>query len=256
MMGAEGARPDLGKSERSAARAPAPTTHRHLWPLRRMGGSSSKPGAAEATPPPASAAAQKAAAADAKKKDGLSFGWEEKNYGGAYKSTRPLQRQLSSEPDEMAIWRLEARSLRARAPPAPRARTVHPPALAPPAPVPPSKPPLRAALTRRGGSAAGLMELFDEADEDIGKRPEPIKSRIPPDLDLNSMVEKACHRRCTELWKAYDRCAEKKKSHEKCSGWFLTYKNCVDACTPELTLNVLETMASGDPDPNMERLRR
>ena len=46
------------------------------------------------------------------KKDNLKYGWEEKNYGGAYKQKVPLQRNLSSIPDEMEIWRKNGRSMR------------------------------------------------------------------------------------------------------------------------------------------------
>jgi len=46
------------------------------------------------------------------KKEALKFGWEEKVYKGAYKQSKStLQRQLT-QIDEMAIWRLEARSMR------------------------------------------------------------------------------------------------------------------------------------------------
>lgn len=172
-----------------------------------MGSSSSKTPAPPVAPPPA-------AAEPSKKDEALKFGWEEKNYGGAYVQKTPLRRQLSSEPDEMAIWRLEARSLR-------------------------------------------LMEMFLESDEALAKRPFPHETRLPQNLDLNSMVTKACHRRCSELWSAYDRCTNKKNgSHDKCTGWYQTYMNCFDSCSPRLVLNVLETMAEHDPDPNMDRLRR
>jgi len=89
------------------------------------------------------------------------------------------------------------------------------------------------------------------------KRPVEHKARFPPGLDLNASVEKACHRHCVTVWSAYERCREKQGGvHDKCSGWWQTYANCVDTCTPRLTLSVLETMAAEDPDPNMERLRR
>ena len=134
--------------------------------------------------------------------------------GGAYKAKSNLQQHLSTMPDEMMLWRYEARSLR-------------------------------------------LLEMFEEANEAMAKRPEAHESRVPKNLDLNKAIDQACHRTCSELWTAYDRCLTKKKGDlGKCSGWYGTYINCVDTCTPKMVLNVLETMASDDPDPNMERLRR
>jgi len=172
-------------------------------------------GGSKPTPPPAPVMAPPAEPEpEPEKKDALKFGWEEKVYGGAFKQSKStLQRQLT-QVDEMAIWRLEARSLR-------------------------------------------LMEIFEEASDALSQRPADHPSRFPPGLDLNEKVEQACHRQCIELWSAFDRCKAKKGgSFEKCSGWFGTYLNCADACVPRLTLNVLETMASQDPDPNVERLRR
>ena len=125
-----------------------------------------------------------------------------------------LQRNETSRPDDMAIWRLEARSLR-------------------------------------------LMQVFDEANEALDMRPQYHKPRLPAELDLNKNVEQACHRSCIELWSAYARCLDKKKGkHDACTGWYTTYLNCFDHCTPKMVLTALEAMASHDPDPNMERLAR
>ena len=64
-------------------------------------------GASQSTPPPAPAAAPAA-----KKADEFRFGQEETpKYGGAFK-TKPIKRQLSSLPDAMMLYRVEARSAR------------------------------------------------------------------------------------------------------------------------------------------------
>lgn len=47
---------------------------------------------------------------DGKAKD-YKYGWEEKKYGGVFQG-RTVKRQLSSIPDDMEMWRLEARSLK------------------------------------------------------------------------------------------------------------------------------------------------
>ena len=93
--------------------------------------------------------------------------------------TKELARSESSIPDEMMLWRYEARSLR-------------------------------------------LMEMFDEADAAIQKRPLPHTSRIPADFDFNKAIDQACHRSCSELYTAYDRCMGKKKGDfQKCTGWYM-----------------------------------
>jgi len=47
------------------------------------------------------------------KDEGLRFGWESgEKYAGAYQTRQQLRKQLSTAPDELALWRLEARSLR------------------------------------------------------------------------------------------------------------------------------------------------
>ena len=139
------------------------------------------------------------------------FGWEGKKRGGVM-SSQPLQRHLSSVPDEMELWRIDARSMR-------------------------------------------IMEMLHESNEAIDKYPEEKPIRMP-EIDLQEAVGQACHRQCEMLWTAYDTCKEKTKSHEKCNGWWATYGNCLDTCSPKLTLRVLEALVQSDADPNMERLKR
>jgi hypothetical protein len=75
-----------------------------------LGGSKPTPPPAPVMAPPPSKTAEPEP--EPEKKDALNFGWEEKVYGGAFKQSKStLQRQLT-QVDEMAIWRLEARSLR------------------------------------------------------------------------------------------------------------------------------------------------
>ena len=73
--------------------------------LGRMGGSSSKEPAPAPAPAPEKPQKKAGAANDAPR-----FGWEEKNYGGAFQA-KPIQRQVT-QADELTMWRLEARSLR------------------------------------------------------------------------------------------------------------------------------------------------
>ena len=70
-----------------------------------MGGSSSKEPAPAPAPAPEKPQKKAGAANDAPR-----FGWEEKNYGGAFQA-KPIQRQVT-QADELTMWRLEARSLR------------------------------------------------------------------------------------------------------------------------------------------------
>ena len=71
-----------------------------------MGGSSSKEPAPAPAPAPEVAQKKKAESAN----NAPRYGWEEKNYGGAFQA-KPIQRQVT-QADELALWRLEARSLR------------------------------------------------------------------------------------------------------------------------------------------------
>ena len=77
-------------------------------------------------------------------------------------------------------------------------------------------------LWRYEARSLRLMEMFDEADAAIQKRPLPHTSRIPADFDFNKAIDQACHRSCSELYTAYDRCMGKKKGDfQKCTGWYM-----------------------------------
>eukprot|EP00310_Coccolithus_braarudii_P017073 CAMPEP_0183335258 /NCGR_PEP_ID=MMETSP0164_2-20130417/3618_1 /TAXON_ID=221442 /ORGANISM="Coccolithus pelagicus ssp braarudi, Strain PLY182g" /LENGTH=192 /DNA_ID=CAMNT_0025504595 /DNA_START=37 /DNA_END=615 /DNA_ORIENTATION=+ len=149
------------------------------------------------------------------------YGWEttdEKGmnrFGGVFKPKATMKRQLSALPDEMALWRLEARSKL-------------------------------------------LIEMFDEATEAIEARPEPHENRTiaTQGIDLNVVVDQACHRQCDAPWKSYQTCMERLEEHKACNGWYRTYVNCLDTKAPNLVLKVLQAVSEDDPDPNVQRLRK
>jgi len=144
----------------------------------------------------------------------LKYGWEVNRFGGAF-TPKVLKRQMSAIPDEMALWRLEARSKL-------------------------------------------LIEQLDEATEAIESRPEPHENRAiaTQGIDLNTVVDQACHRLCAQEWKAYSTCMERLEEHTACNGWYKTYVNCLDRAAPKMVLKVLQAMTEEDPDPNVQRLRK
>ena len=175
-------------------------------------------GASQSTPPPAPAAPP--APPEKKKSEEFRFGQEETpKYGGAFK-TKPIKRQLSSLPDAMMLYRVEARSAR----------------------------------------LAEKMDEDGETSEEIASRPTPHTPKGTESFDLNGAVEIACHRQCRVLWQAYARCKEEREEakdpHKECNGWYETYIHCVDNQGPKLVLKAYQALTEDDPDKNIQLLRR
>ena len=123
---------------------------------------------------------------------------------------------MSALPDEMALWRLDARSKL-------------------------------------------ILEQLDEANEAIEERPEPHENKTiaTQGIDLNVVVDQACHRQCEKMeWKAYSMCIDRMEEHSACSGWYRKYVNCLDDKGPRLVLKVLQAVTEDDPSKDVQRLRK
>lgn len=118
-------------------------------------------------------------------------------------------------PDEMAIWRLEARSLR---------------------------------LMEVFEDANAAMAMRPEPN------PVRIPEGLDLNKCVGQACHRHCIELWSAYARCLDKKKKSGDPHAACTGWYKTYTKCFDECGPRLVLSTLETMAAIDPDPNMERL--
>jgi len=166
--------------------------------------------------------AEKKVAGDDGSKQSHKFGWEEPQFGGAFKA-KPVRRQLSTKPNDFEIFKEMARSHR-----------------------------LVEAMSDAGETEKAMASRVEVYE--LG----PIKE-INVNKCIEMATHRTCgefwkaYTMCREV--EQKRKTPVEKQHEICSGWYETYGHCLDKNSTTVMLNVLQAMTANDPSANVQKLR-